>query len=162
LILGEGPDRAKLEGMVRELGLEGRMELPGWVADPERVLGESAVFVLSSWYEGFPNALLEAMAAGCAVVATDCPSGPGEIVRPGVDGFLVPVGEVEALARALDELMGDEGLRRRLGEQARKVRERFGLEQVMGLWEDLLEKVAGQGSFRRVAEFPGRISGGYR
>ena len=65
---------------------------------------------------------------------------------------MVPVGEVEALARALDELMGDEGLRRRLGEQARKVRERFGLEQVMGLWEDLLEKVAGQGSFRRVAE----------
>lgn len=143
MILGEGPDRGKLERMVGDLGLVGRVELPGWVGDPERWLRRAGVFVLSSRYEGFPNVLLEAMSLGCAVVAADCPSGPGEIVRDGVDGFLVPVGDVEALAGRLDELMGDEGLRRRLGERAWEVRERFSLPRIMGQWEELLGEVAG-------------------
>ncbi len=144
-ILGDGPERGNLEGLCAELGLLGQVDFLGRVADPEEVLSGCELFVLSSRYEGFPNALLEAMALGLPVVSFDCPSGPGEIVRDGVDGYLVPLGDVGALAEAMGRLMGDEAGRRRMGERAREVRERFSLERIMGRWEELLEKV-GRGS----------------
>jgi glycosyltransferase involved in cell wall biosynthesis len=139
VILGEGDERPRLSAMMRELGIVDRVSLPGVVPDPERVMAASDLFVLSSRYEGFPNALLEAMAYGMPVISTDCPSGPRQIIRDGLDGRLVPVDDPAALAHAMGGLMGDEPARSALGQHARSVGERFDMGTVMGKWERLID-----------------------
>jgi len=102
VILGEGPQRRPLERLARELGLgSGDLALPGFVANPYAWMARSAVFALSSRWEGLPNALIEALACGCAVVSSDCPSGPAEILGAGRLGALVPVDDADALAAAI-------------------------------------------------------------
>ena len=101
VILGDGPERGRLEALVSELGLSGDVSLPGFTANPYACMRRSAVFVLSSVTEGFPNVLLEALACGCPVVSTDCQSGPDEILEGGKWGELVPVGNPGALAAAM-------------------------------------------------------------
>ncbi len=101
MILGEGEERPKLEALVRELDLDEDVSLPGFVDNPYAYMARSAVFVLSSAWEGFGNVLVEAMAVGTPVVSTDCPSGPAEILEGGKWGKLVPVGDIEALAEAI-------------------------------------------------------------
>jgi glycosyltransferase involved in cell wall biosynthesis len=101
LILGEGEERTTLEALVRELDLGSDVELPGFVAGAQACMAHAAVFVLSSAWEGLPTVLIEALAAGTTVVATDCPSGPREILRGGELGRLVPPGDVEALAQGI-------------------------------------------------------------
>jgi len=100
VILGEGRERQKLEELVSALGLEKEVSLPGFAKNPFAYMSRAAVFVLSSTTEGFPNVLSEALASGCPVVSTDCPSGPREILEDGKWGELVPVGDVDALAAA--------------------------------------------------------------
>lgn len=138
-IIGEGPQRPELELLREKLGLSGRLLLPGLVKTPSELLNKAGLFVLSSRFEGFPNALCEAMACGLPVIATDCPSGPREIICDGENGVLVPPGDVEALAAAMDSLMSDPDQRARLGNHAMEITQRFGLERVMGMWEDILE-----------------------
>lgn len=125
LILGEGEERAELERLVKELGLVQDVSLPGFSANPYAFMKRAAVFVLSSRYEGLPTVLVEALALGTPAVATDCPSGPAEILEGGRWGRLVPVGDEEALARAilevLDEPKAPPGVQERM-------RERFGLD----------------------------------
>lgn len=101
-IVGEGEHRANLENLVRKLGLTDRVLLPGAMDNPYRVLADAALHVLSSRWEGYPNALLEALALGIPVVATDCPFGPREILDGGRYGGLVPIADPTALARAMD------------------------------------------------------------
>lgn len=101
IILGEGPLRAELEGLVRHLGLEGDVLLPGFVESPEVYMQGASVFVLSSAWEGFGNVIVEAMACGLPVVSTDCPSGPAEILENGKWGRLVPVANSDAMAEAI-------------------------------------------------------------
>jgi glycosyltransferase involved in cell wall biosynthesis len=137
-IRGEGPRRADLERLRDELGLADRVALPGATDRLHDELATADLFVLSSRYEGFPMALGEAMALGLPVVAFDCPTGPREIVTPGVDGVLVPPEDVPALAAALDRLMGDPAARARLAAAAPKVLDRFGLEPVLAIWDDIL------------------------
>ncbi len=141
-ILGEGAERAALESLARDLGIAAAVSLPGVVAEPERWMARCTLFVLSSRYEGFPNALLEAMAMGCPVIAADCDSGPRHIIRDGTDGVLVPVEDADALAAALGRLMGDAALRARLGAAAVAVRERFAKAAILRRWEALIEAVA--------------------
>jgi glycosyltransferase involved in cell wall biosynthesis len=141
VILGEGPEREALDARVARHGLGGRILLPGPVAEPGAVLARSALFVLASDYEGFPNALCEAMAHGLAVVATDCPVGPREIVRDGVDGLLVPTGDQAALAAALGPLMGDAETRQRLGRAAAAITDRFASGVIVDRWDSVLRDV---------------------
>jgi glycosyltransferase involved in cell wall biosynthesis len=101
LILGEGEERTALEGLARELGLVDDVALPGFVSNPYPYMASAALFALSSAWEGFGNVLIEALALGTPVVATDCPFGPSEILQGGCLGRLVPVGDVEALADAM-------------------------------------------------------------
>jgi glycosyltransferase involved in cell wall biosynthesis len=141
LILGEGEDRTRLEGIIRELGIQDRVHMPGRVKNPSDYMASSKLFVLSSLHEGFPNALIEAMAVGLPVISTNCPFGPSEIVNDGVDGILVPSGDVQALSCAMEYLMVHEDVRNRLGERARVSSEKFSLETVMHRWESLLETI---------------------
>lgn len=100
MILGEGEERPRLEALVQELGLEDDIQLPGFVENPYKYMKRSALFVLSSRWEGLPTVLIEAAALGVPVISTDCPSGPAEILGERED-LLVPVGDVAALARGI-------------------------------------------------------------
>lgn len=102
MLLGEGPERAALESIVAGYELEADVELPGWATNPYPFLVRAAAFVLSSRWEGLPGALIEALYCGSPVIATDCPSGPREILDGGRHGLLVPVGDRAALARAIE------------------------------------------------------------
>jgi glycosyltransferase involved in cell wall biosynthesis len=105
MILGEGGERQLYTSLATELGIADSLELPGFVANPYAYLARAGIFVLSSRWEGSPNALTEAMALGIPVVATDCPSGPREILQDGRYGKLVPVGDVNSLAAAIVETL---------------------------------------------------------
>jgi glycosyltransferase involved in cell wall biosynthesis len=101
IILGEGKDRDDLEHLAKRLSQSEQIAMPGFVENPYAYLKRAAMFVLSSAWEGSPNALTEALALGVPVVATNCPSGPREILKDGTIGRLVPVGDPEALAEAI-------------------------------------------------------------
>jgi glycosyltransferase involved in cell wall biosynthesis len=101
LILGEGEERPALEAEIAALGLQDDVALPGFVENPYAYMRGAALFVLSSRWEGLPTVLVEAMACGCPVVATDCPSGPAEILEDGALGQLVEMADPEALAQAI-------------------------------------------------------------
>jgi glycosyltransferase involved in cell wall biosynthesis len=137
-IYGTGPQQQKLLGLCGRYQLDAQSVLPGWVSDVERVLNEADLFVLPSRYEGFPNALLEAMASGLACISFDCDSGPRHIVRHGIDGLLVPADDTNALADAMARVMSDQQLRDELGGKAREVRQRFGREQFFRRWDAIL------------------------
>lgn len=101
LVLGEGKLRQDLTLLASQLGIAGDLQLPGFTENPFRYMAKASVFVLSSAWEGLPTVLIEALACGCPVVSTDCPSGPAEILEDGKYGTLVPVGDAEALAAAI-------------------------------------------------------------
>lgn len=141
-IIGDGDLRGALEAQAARLGLAGRVQFAGRLAQPEQHLRSASLFVLPSRYEGFPNALLEAMALGLPVVSFACPSGPDVIIRDGVDGRLVPAEDPAALATAMTALMADPERRAALGAAARAVAERFGPEPILDQWARLIEEVA--------------------
>lgn len=126
-IVGDGPDQGGVEAEVRELGLESAVELSGPRGDVPELLAQADVFVLASRSEGGPISILEAMAAGLPVVASDV-GGVGDLVADGATGLLVPPADPDALAAALDRVLADPELRRRLGAAGReRARERFDL-----------------------------------
>jgi glycosyltransferase involved in cell wall biosynthesis len=141
-IWGEGAERKSLEHQVSGLGLANQVRLPGLTKEPREIMRKADLFVLPSRYEGFPNVLCEAMACGLPVVSFDCPSGPAEIIRQGIDGLLVPAANTQALANALERLMSSDVERRKFGAMAVEVGDRFGLDRVMALWTDLVLEVA--------------------
>lgn len=157
LILGDGELRDELRRLSHGLGLADQVAFAGAVAEPSATLQQAQLFVMPSRYEGFPNALGEALSCGLPVIATDCPSRPPrawhlapgadpggvrELVRHGVDGWLVPPDDPASLAHALASLMGDPGERRRLAGRAREVIERFACERILDDWERLLRRAA--------------------
>ena len=101
IILGEGKQRGKLLKQAKNLGIYNDLNMPGFVENPFSYMAKASVFVLSSVWEGLPTVLIEALACGCPVVSTDCPSGPAEILKNGRFGTLVPVGNDAALAEAI-------------------------------------------------------------
>jgi glycosyltransferase involved in cell wall biosynthesis len=107
LILGSGPERESLTALADALQLDDLVEFHGFAENPYAFMARASVFVLASAWEGSPNALVEAMACGCPVVSTDCPSGPAEILDDTRYGKLVPVGDSDALSRAIAELLDD-------------------------------------------------------
>ena len=139
-IYGTGPLEASLQQQISDVGLTERIGLPGFTHELPMVLATSAIFALSSRYEGFPNALLDAMACGAACISFACPSGPEEIIRSNHDGLLVPPGDTQALAAALERAMTELELRTQLGEQAREVVERFRFDEYFIKWESIINE----------------------
>jgi len=137
-ILGEGSERAKLEALVKELGLEGDVWMPGFVDNPFKFMKRATVFALSSKFEGFGMVIAEALAVGTPVVSTDCPSGPAEILGGGKWGKLVPVGDHEKLAEAILETIENPPDREKLKERGRN----FSIDEVGGKWLKVLEAIA--------------------
>jgi len=109
MILGDGPERARLEALIARLGVTEDVALPGFAANPYPYMKAARLFVLSSRREGLPGVLIEAVALGTSVVSTDCPSGPHEILEDGKWGRLVPVGDAAALTAAMREALANPG-----------------------------------------------------
>ncbi|MDD3312787.1 glycosyltransferase family 4 protein [Pseudodesulfovibrio sp.] len=145
-VAGDGPLWDELHRLAGELGLAGRVRFLGQVRDVGGALAQTDAYVMSSAYEGFPNALCEAMAGGVACVSTDCPSGPADIIAHGVNGLLARNGDAASLAGELDRLMGDPELRVRLGRAAAGIVETFSEERVMGMWEACLDQAGAGGA----------------
>lgn len=140
MIVGEGPERPALQARIDALGLGGIAVLPGQVGNIGDWYASADLFVLTSRFEGFPNALVEAMAYGVPAVSVDCDTGPRDIIRHEVDGLLVPAGDDPALGAALARLMGDAPLRARFAARAVEVRDRFALARVSALWDELFRE----------------------
>lgn len=143
LLLGEGREEGKLRRLAIETGVSGKVEFLGFRKNPYPVLRDATVFVLPSRYEGFPNGLAEAMALGIPCIATRCRTGPEELIADGENGLLVPVEDPDTMAGAIDRLLRDPALRKRLGTAARISVQRFEAGEIIRQYESLIESVAG-------------------
>jgi glycosyltransferase involved in cell wall biosynthesis len=137
MILGEGEERPKLEALVRELRLEEDVALPGFVDNPYKYMKRAAVFVLSSKWEGLPTVLIEALALGTQVIATNCPSGPEEVLEGGRWGRLVSVGDFAGLAQAILDRLNNARSGNTSG-QVEYAIQRFSLEKIVQMYCDIL------------------------
>lgn len=151
VIYGEGPERARLESLVMRLGVGAQVFLPGTTEDVYGALSNADIFAMSSYTEGFPMGLAEAMATGLPCVSFDCPTGPRELIRDGVDGLLVANGDVRALTSAISKLIDDESLRQRLGENAREIQQRFSLDSVLTQWQTLFDEILDRATVKATA-----------
>jgi glycosyltransferase involved in cell wall biosynthesis len=133
-ILGEGGERARLLSLAEDLGIIDDCWLPGSVDNPFAYLAKASVFVLSSRWEGFGLVIVEAMACGIPVVSTDCPHGPREILEDGRYGLLVPVGDAQAMAEAIEQMLDSP----MPSEVLRSGAERFATERIAGEYLKLI------------------------
>jgi glycosyltransferase involved in cell wall biosynthesis len=137
-VVGEGPLEKSLRAQTEDSGVGDAIDFLGFREDVEAIYADSVVYVQTSRYEALSIALIEAMAAGVPVVASDV----GEtraLVRDGANGYVVPVGDVEAIASRVDSLLGDDLLRKRFGDAAaRDAREHAGYRNVAGLYRQVL------------------------
>lgn len=142
IIYGNGELREALEKVVDELGMKERVFLPGATRDVANILSAAKLFVLPSDYEGMPNALMEAMAAGVPAISTDCPcGGPRMLLEDGKFGVLTPVGDEDALAEKMKTLLCDPDALCRFGTLAREKAEAFRPETILASWRDYIKEV---------------------
>ena len=137
-LVGDGPEREALQQQAIDLGVSSRLRCLGFRSDPDQFLAEAAVFVLPSRFEGMPNSLLEAMAAGLAVIVTDASPGPLEVVEPGVSGLVVPSDDPVALAAAMEALAADPERCQRMGAAAKARISALDWPQLEPLWRSIL------------------------
>lgn len=147
-IWGEGDERERLTGQTRELGIEADVRFPGITQRPTEVLRAADLFVMSSHAEGFPNALVEAMACGLPVISTRFGGAAEDIVQDGSNGLLVPPANAPALAAAMERLMADPIERARLSSHAPEVIQRFSIDRVLALWDEALSEALARRSRR--------------
>ena len=145
-----GPDSGDgtkeiLEKLIRDNSAESYVLLMGASSDLEKEIPKGEIYAYSSDYEGMPNSLLEAMAMGMPVVSTDCPcGGPRAVIRDGENGFLIPVGDEDALTDRMNRLIEDKELTKRFSENARKIEDVASMEAIYKQWKDYLEEVTGK------------------
>lgn len=139
IIYGEGHLRHKLEEKIRELNLEERVKLAGSVKNIKHYIRDASLFILSSDYEGMPNALMEAMALGLPVISTDCPcGGPRFLIKNGINGLLVPTNDCDSMAEAIDKILGDKNFSAALGKQAVRIVEELDPIKIYKQWENYI------------------------
>jgi len=141
-IYGEGPLREGLEAQVRKLDLSSYVALPGFIDNLHEQLEQSYAFVLTSNYEGIPNALLEALALGLPVISTDCPIGGARMfIKPFVNGILVPVGDVYQLYSAMRWMAANPTEREGMGNRACQIRYDLDLKSICRQWITYIDTV---------------------
>ena len=139
---GQGRLLESYQSLAAELGIGGRVEFPGFCTNMPERLERAGMFVLSSDFEGMPNALMEAMASGLPCVSTDCGGGGARfLIRDGENGLLVPIGDEVALADAMEKVLSDEELAAKLGNTARKLQETLAPDKIYGEWESFITKL---------------------
>jgi glycosyltransferase involved in cell wall biosynthesis len=139
-IVGEGPERGKLEAMARELGLEEAVQFAGYRVDVERFYRDARIFLLASEREGLPLVLVEAMCGGCVPISTRCGT-ISDLIEDGHNGFLVAVGDWELMARRAWESLGDNERLLMLSEAAREAREQHGWGSAVSVWESIVAEL---------------------
>ncbi len=137
IIYGDGSQKGMLLKLVEDLGLKNNVKLPGYTGNITQALLDSSIFALSSVFEGFPLVILEAMACGVPVVSYACPCGPRDLIREGVDGFLVPVNNEKLMAERLNFLIENENARIKAGRSAKMRSMDFSLDNVTRIWMEL-------------------------
>lgn len=140
MILGEGPRRPAIQQEARKLGVKDDLSMPGYVSNPFKYMARADVFVLSSRWEGLGNVLIEAMACGTPVISTDCPGGPSEVLKRGKFGRLVPVGDLGALASAIEQ-----GLNGEIQPAPLSILERFRRDKAANQYLDVLSSAVATG-----------------
>ena len=141
IICGEGPERDNLERSIDELNLNNRVVLVGAVNNVEEYLKKAEIFVFTSIHEGYPNSLVEAMAAGLPVIATDCPFGPAEMIKTNENGILVPIKNCLAISDAMKKLLVNPLYASKLGEKAKEIHSVVEKDAVINLWQETLISV---------------------
>lgn len=142
-IYGQGEKKQELESLIRRKNLEQNVLLCGVTHTPFLEMKRAEIFVLSSFYEGFPNVLCEAMHAGLPCISTRCECGPSELIEDGKNGFLVPVGDRKLLSEKMEALILDEKKRRNMGKAAMQSTERLELNKISGKWLEMVMAVKG-------------------
>ena len=141
-IFGEGAERTRLTQRVADLGLTNRVRLPGFSHDVHEEIRKCALFVSSSDYEGISNSMLEAMALGVPTICTDCPAGGArEVIRNGENGFLVPVGDREALAGAMRRVLSDSALAEQFSRNGCNLRDDIAAPVIAAQWRDYIDRI---------------------
>ncbi|MBZ4334412.1 glycosyltransferase [Corallococcus interemptor] len=141
LILGVGSLEAELRALAAELGVASSVFMPGYADNPHALMRRATAFALSSRFEGLPMVMLEALALGCPIVSTDCPSGPAEALDGGRAGVLVPMGDDAAMAQALGRVVTDAKWRDGLRQRALDRADELSAERALKAWESLLAGV---------------------
>ncbi len=145
-IFGKGPLKEALSAKAEGLNISDKVKFMGYVSDMPEQLERAAAFVLSSNFEGMPNALMEAMALGLPCVSTDCPAGgPKFLIKDGENGLLVPVGDSKKTAEAIRRVLSDESLAEKLGNNARELAKELAPDRIYGMWEEFLKGIARKG-----------------
>jgi len=141
-LYGDGEDSDTLKKYVKEKGLENQIRFKGQVSDVAEKIKKASIFVLPSKCEGMPNALIEAMTLGLAVITTDCPcGGPADLIQNGQNGILIKVDDKEQLRIALMKLMDDEVYRKRLARNAEDIVDKLHPDKVNGQWKGYIESI---------------------
>ncbi|MEU4219407.1 glycosyltransferase family 4 protein [Actinoplanes sp. NPDC026623] len=142
-IFGWGDQKAKLATRIGELGLDGQVRLMGATSKLDEELAGASAYVLSSRFEGLPMVLLEAATVGLPAVAFDCPTGPAEIIKDGANGLLIPPGDVPALAEGMARMIEQPDERRVMGKAALAGSDRYSIDTVKAIWDNLFADLAG-------------------
>ena len=138
-IYGEGPEKKALDDQIIKLQVHKFVKLKGFKFPLQTEIESADIFVLSSDYEGFPNVLLEAMSLGLAIVATNCPTGPADMIEHGRNGILVEAGSAKDLGAAILTLSNQSDLRHRLGEKATLVSKTFNEAAIFKKWKSVID-----------------------
>ena len=142
VIYGDGPLRKDLELLASNLGIADKVSFPGYTTEIRKKIERSSLFVLSSDFEGMPNALMEAMALGVPCISTDCKGGGARfLIKNGTNGLLTPIGDVEALQTAMEKILSDQFFADNLSHNAHKLCETHSPEKIYAEWENLIKKV---------------------
>ncbi len=149
IIYGEGSQRKELEKLIEDLNMQNNILLPGSLENAIFEVAKSKVFLLTSRYEGMPNALMEAMALGIPCVSTNCDMGPAELIRDGIDGYLVPVDDINSITQKVRILLSDEQLRERISENCKKINETHSVDKIYGEYLKYFIKIIGGNNDRK-------------
>lgn len=140
-IYGDGPEKEAIKNYIVESGLENSVTLQGTFPDAIKRISDASCYLMTSIYEGMPNSLMEAMAIGMPCVSTDCEYGPAELIKDGVNGLLVPVGDVEAISEAISRMVDDKEFAIECGRNAREILKTNSIEMICAQYCDFLYEV---------------------